>query len=110
MRENGIHASVSNTDGTFVCNHVMYAIYYMNDKKYPKIRIAKDALTWDLLKLNLISEDLQKEIRKGKKRWFSVNGFDVSIRVENELKHMERLCKTCLLYTSYQRNKRNSRE
>lgn len=66
-------------------------IYY---KKYPQIRIAKDALTLDLLKLNLISEDLQKEVRKGKKRWFSVNGVDVSIRVENELKHMERLCKT----------------
>lgn len=71
--------------------NVRMNIYY---KKYPQIRIAKDALTLDLLKLNLISEDLQKEIRKGKKRWFSVNGVDVSIRVENELKHMERLCKT----------------
>ena len=38
MRENGIPASVSNTAGTFVCNHVMYGILYMIDKKYPNIK------------------------------------------------------------------------
>ena len=35
MRENGIPASVSNTA---VCNHVMYGILYMIDKKYPNIK------------------------------------------------------------------------
>ena len=35
MNENGIPGSVSNTAGTFVCNHVMYGILYMIDKKYP---------------------------------------------------------------------------
>lgn len=34
----GIPASVSNTAGTFVCNHVMYGILYMINKKYPHIR------------------------------------------------------------------------
>ncbi|SHH53984.1 pyroglutamyl-peptidase I . Cysteine peptidase. MEROPS family C15 [Clostridium collagenovorans DSM 3089] len=38
MKENGIPSSVSNTAGTFVCNHVMYGILYMVDKKYPNIR------------------------------------------------------------------------
>ncbi|MBC8630191.1 pyroglutamyl-peptidase I [Paraclostridium tenue] len=38
MNENGIPASVSNTAGTFVCNHVMYGILYMIDKKYPNIK------------------------------------------------------------------------
>ncbi|MCC0719648.1 MULTISPECIES: pyroglutamyl-peptidase I [unclassified Clostridioides] len=38
MNENKIPASVSNTAGTFVCNHVMYGILYMIDKKYPNIR------------------------------------------------------------------------
>ncbi|MDU3351822.1 pyroglutamyl-peptidase I [Clostridium sp.] len=38
MMGNGIPASVSNTAGTFVCNHVMYGILYLIDKKYPNIR------------------------------------------------------------------------
>lgn len=38
MTDNGIPASVSNTAGTFVCNHVMYGIMYMIDKKYPNIK------------------------------------------------------------------------
>lgn len=38
MNDNGIPASVSNTAGTFVCNHVMYGILYLVDKKYPDIK------------------------------------------------------------------------
>ena len=38
MNDNGIPASVSNTAGTFVCNHVMYGILYLIDKKYHNIR------------------------------------------------------------------------
>lgn len=38
MNEGGIPGSVSNTAGTFVCNHVMYGILYMAHKKYPNIR------------------------------------------------------------------------
>ena len=38
MNENGIPGSVSNTAGTFVCNHVMYGLLYLIDKKYPNIK------------------------------------------------------------------------
>lgn len=38
MQDGEIPASVSNTAGTFVCNHVMYGIMYMIDKKYPNIK------------------------------------------------------------------------
>lgn len=38
MQNGGIPGSVSNTAGTFVCNHVMYGLLYMIDKKYPNIR------------------------------------------------------------------------
>ena len=38
MNDNKIPATVSNTAGTFVCNHVMYGILYMIDKKYPNIK------------------------------------------------------------------------
>ncbi len=38
MNDNGVPASLSNTAGTFVCNHVMYGILYMIDKKYPNIK------------------------------------------------------------------------
>lgn len=38
MVQVGIPASVSNTAGTFVCNHVMYGIMYMIAKKYPNMR------------------------------------------------------------------------
>lgn len=33
-----IPCSISNTAGTFVCNHVMYGILYMASKKYPNIK------------------------------------------------------------------------
>lgn len=33
-----IPASISNTAGTFVCNHILYALLYLIHKKYPKIR------------------------------------------------------------------------
>lgn len=38
MQNGGIPGSVSNTAGTFVCNHVMYGLLYMIDKKYPNMR------------------------------------------------------------------------
>ena len=38
MKDNGIPSAVSNTAGTFVCNHVMYGILYMIDKKYPGVK------------------------------------------------------------------------
>lgn len=38
MRNAGIPASVSNTAGTFVCNHLMYGLLYLVDKKYPLIK------------------------------------------------------------------------
>ncbi len=38
MNDNQIPATLSNTAGTFVCNHVMYGILYMIDKKYPNIK------------------------------------------------------------------------
>lgn len=33
IQENGIPASVSNSAGTFVCNHLMYSLLYLNEKK-----------------------------------------------------------------------------
>jgi len=38
IRDNKIPASVSNTAGTFVCNHIMYGLLYLIDKKYPNIK------------------------------------------------------------------------
>lgn len=38
MKKGEIPCSVSNSAGTFVCNHVMYGILYLIDKKYPNIR------------------------------------------------------------------------
>lgn len=38
MVKEGLPASLSNTAGTFVCNHVMYGILYMINKKYPHMR------------------------------------------------------------------------
>ncbi|MGL5354824.1 MAG: pyroglutamyl-peptidase I [Clostridium sp.] len=38
MTDGGIPATVSNTAGTFVCNHVMYGILYLAEKKYPGIK------------------------------------------------------------------------
>ncbi len=34
IQKSGIPASVSNTAGTFICNHVLYGIRYLIDKKY----------------------------------------------------------------------------
>lgn len=34
----GLPASVSNTAGTFVCNHLMYGVMYLIDKKYPEMK------------------------------------------------------------------------
>lgn len=38
IRECGLPSSVSNTAGTFVCNHLMYGVLYTLAKKYPNIR------------------------------------------------------------------------
>ncbi len=38
IRETGVPSSVSNTAGTFVCNHLMYGVLYTIDKKYPGMR------------------------------------------------------------------------
>ena len=38
VREAGIPASVSNTAGTFVCNHLMYGVLYLAAMKYPGLR------------------------------------------------------------------------
>ena len=35
MRRAGFPAAVSNTAGTFVCNHIMYSILYMIDREFP---------------------------------------------------------------------------
>ncbi|SKA93957.1 pyroglutamyl-peptidase [Caloramator quimbayensis] len=38
IKKFGIPAAVSNTAGTFVCNHVMYGLLYLIDKKYANIK------------------------------------------------------------------------
>lgn len=38
MKEAGIPASVSNTAGTFVCNHIMYQTLYIVDKEFPNVK------------------------------------------------------------------------
>lgn len=38
IRENNIPASVSNSAGTFVCNHIMYGLLYNINKKYNNIK------------------------------------------------------------------------
>ncbi|MCI9096611.1 MAG: pyroglutamyl-peptidase I [Lachnospiraceae bacterium] len=38
IRERNIPASVSNTAGTFVCNHVIYGVCHMIAQRYPKKR------------------------------------------------------------------------
>ncbi|WP_086349292.1 pyroglutamyl-peptidase I [Candidatus Enterococcus clewellii] len=37
MKEAGFPAVVSNTAGTFVCNHIMYQVQYMIDKEFPNM-------------------------------------------------------------------------
>ena len=38
IRDIGLPSSVSNTAGTFVCNHLMYGVLYHINKSYPKMR------------------------------------------------------------------------
>lgn len=38
MRTAGIPAALSNTAGTYVCNHVMYQVLYMLDREFPEKR------------------------------------------------------------------------
>ena len=38
IKEEGLPASVSNSAGTFVCNHLMYQALYLADKKFPHMR------------------------------------------------------------------------
>lgn len=38
MQNSGIPSSVSNTAGTFVCNHIMYGVLYAIDKRYHNMR------------------------------------------------------------------------
>ncbi|HEL2333703.1 TPA: pyroglutamyl-peptidase I [Streptococcus suis] len=38
IRSVGIPASVSNTAGTFVCNHLMYQALYLAEKQFPKTK------------------------------------------------------------------------
>lgn len=38
IREEGIPASISNTAGTFVCNHLMYGLLYLINNKYTHIK------------------------------------------------------------------------
>ncbi|EHJ57686.1 pyrrolidone-carboxylate peptidase [Streptococcus urinalis FB127-CNA-2] len=40
IKAEGLPASVSNTAGTFVCNHLMYQLLYLVDKKFPNIKRA----------------------------------------------------------------------
>ena len=38
IKKEGLPASVSNTAGTFVCNHLMYQALYLVEKKFPHVR------------------------------------------------------------------------
>lgn len=38
MREAGVPADVSNTAGTFVCNHVLYGVRHLCETRYPGVR------------------------------------------------------------------------
>lgn len=38
LKRNNIPAEVSNTAGTYVCNHIMYGLLYNIDKKYPNMK------------------------------------------------------------------------
>ena len=38
IRDIGLPSSVSNTAGTFVCNHLMYGVLYYINKEYPHMR------------------------------------------------------------------------
>lgn len=38
LREVDIPASLSNSAGTYVCNHVLYSLGYLQEKKYPNLK------------------------------------------------------------------------
>jgi pyroglutamyl-peptidase len=38
IKEAGLPAALSNSAGTFVCNHIMYQVQYMIDKEFPEIK------------------------------------------------------------------------
>ncbi len=38
VKNNGFPAAVSNSAGTFVCNHIMYQVQYMIDKEFPNMK------------------------------------------------------------------------
>lgn len=38
MKKGNVPASISNTAGTYVCNHIMYGLLYLASKKYPNIK------------------------------------------------------------------------
>ena len=38
IRDAGLPACLSMTAGTYVCNHVMYAVQYMRDKEFPHLK------------------------------------------------------------------------
>ena len=38
LRDIDIPASLSNSAGTYVCNHVLYSLGYLQDKKYPNLK------------------------------------------------------------------------
>ncbi|WP_027625156.1 pyroglutamyl-peptidase I [Clostridium lundense] len=74
MKNNNIPASLSNTAGTFVCNHIMYGLLYLINKKYPSIRggfihvpyIAEQVITkpnTPFMDLNKIAEGLTFAIK-----------------------------------------------
>lgn len=38
IRNRGIISTISNSVGTYVCNHIMYQVQYMRDKEFPNIK------------------------------------------------------------------------
>ena len=38
LKANNIPGEISNSAGTYVCNHIMYGLLYNIDKKYPKVK------------------------------------------------------------------------
>ena len=38
LNKNNLPSAISNTAGTFVCNHIMYESLYLTSKKYPNIK------------------------------------------------------------------------
>ena len=46
LREMDIPASLSNSAGTYVCNHVLYSLGYLQDKKYPNLKFGFRSFPW----------------------------------------------------------------